>query len=75
MFTYNVAKVISDYFGPLCKNEYSINDTQRFPSISFSFLPLQHNEENVLYDVNSLFTNIPIAETINYIIEQISVHK
>ena len=75
MFTYNAAKVISDYFGPLCKNEYSINDAQRFPSILFSFPPLQHNEENVLYDVNSLFTNIPIAETINYIIEQISIHK
>ena len=26
-FTYNAAKVISDYLRPLCKNEYSINDT------------------------------------------------
>ena len=25
--TYNAAKVISDYLRPLCKNEYSINDT------------------------------------------------
>ena len=26
-FTYNVAKIIWDYLRPLCKNEYSINDT------------------------------------------------
>ena len=32
-FTYNAAKVISDYLWPLCKNEYSINDTQKFPSM------------------------------------------
>ena len=36
--TYNAAKVISDYFRPLCKNEYSINDTQKFLSILFSIL-------------------------------------
>ena len=28
-FTHNAAKVISDYLRPLCKNEYSINDTQK----------------------------------------------
>ena len=37
--------------------------------------PSQDDEEDVLYDVESLFTNIPIEETINYIIEQIYVHK
>ena len=33
------------------------------------------NQNNLLYDVESLFTNMPIEETINYIIEQIYVHK
>ena len=74
-FTYNAAKVIPDYLRPLCKNEYSINDTQKFPSMLSSFPPLQDDEEDVSYDVESLFTNIPIQETINYIIEQIYVHK
>ena len=73
--TYNAAKVISDYLRPLCKNEYSINDTQKFPSMLSSIPPLQDDEEDVSYDVESLFTNIPIQETINYIIEQIYVHK
>ena len=32
-FTYNPAKVISDYLRPLCKNEYAINAIQKFPSM------------------------------------------
>ena len=37
--------------------------------------PLQDDEEDVSYDVESLFTNMSLKETINYIIEQIYVHK
>ena len=73
-FTYNPAKVTSDYLKPLCKNEYSINDAYKFPSMLSSIPPLQ-DDENVSYDFESLFTNIPIEETINYITEQIHVHK
>ena len=40
-----------------------------------SIPPLQDDEEDVSYDVESLLTNIPIQETINYINEQIYVHK
>ena len=40
-----------------------------------SIPPLQDDEEDVPYDVESLLTNIPIQETINYINEQIYVHK
>ena len=54
-FTYNAAKVISDYLRPLCKNEYSINDTQKFPNMLSSIPPLQDDEEDVSYDVESLF--------------------
>ena len=71
-FTYNVAKVISDYLRPFCKNEYSINDTKISKHV---IPPLQDNEEDVSYDVESLFTNISIEETVNYIIEQIYIHK
>ena len=46
-FTYSAPKVISDYLRPLCKNEYSINDTQKFPSMLSSIPPLQDVEENV----------------------------
>ena len=75
-FTYNVAKDISDYLRPLCKNEYSINDTQKLIHKHVIFnSTFQDDEEDVSYDVESLFTNIPIEETINYSIEQIYVHK
>ena len=40
-----------------------------------SIPPLQDDEEDVSYDVESLFTNTPTQETINYITEQIYVHK
>ena len=60
MLTYNAAKVILDYLRPLCKNEYSINDTQKCPSMLSSIPPLQDDEEDVSYDVESLFTNILI---------------
>ena len=70
-FTYNAAKVISDYLRPLCKNEYS----QKFPSMLSSIPHLQDDKEDVSYDVESLFTNIPIEKTINFIIEQIYVDK
>ena len=74
-FMYNLAKVISDYVTTLCKNGYSINDTQNFPSMLSSIPPLQDDEEDVSYDFESWFTNIPIQETINYIFEQVYVHK
>ena len=31
--------------------------------------PLQDDEEDVSYDIESLFTNMSLKETINYIIE------
>ena len=46
MFTYNASKLIR----PLCKNEYSINDTQKFPSLLSSIPSLQDDEEDVSYD-------------------------
>ena len=75
MFTYNAAKVISDYLRHLFKNENSINCTRTFLSMLYSILCLQDNEEDVLHDVESLFANIPIQEAISYIIEQIYVPK
>ena len=40
-----------------------------------SIPPLQDDEEDVSFDVESLSTNIPIQQTINYITEQIYVHE
>ena len=48
---------------------------KKFPSILSSIPYLQDDEEDISYDVESLFTNILIEETSNCIIEQIYVHK
>ena len=74
-YTYNASQVISEYLKPLCKNEFTINDTQQFPRDLSNLPPLEKDEEDVSYDVESLFTNIPVSETIDYIINQIYVHK
>ena len=66
-YSYNTAQVISQYLKPLCKNEFKINDTQSFAVDIKNIQPLQEDEEDVSYDVESLFTNIPINETIDYI--------
>ena len=75
-FTYNECKGISDCLRPLCRNHYSIDNTQNFLDI-FCYLQLTrwHRRWQISYDFESSFTNFPIEETINYIIEQIYVHK
>ena len=50
----------------LCKNKYSVEE--KIPNLQSSIRPLRDDEENLSYDVDSLFTNILIEETINYII-------
>ena len=71
-YTYKTAQVIGEYLKPLCsKNDFIIRNTQDFADILKAQPQLQEDEEYVSYDVESLFTNIPIEETINYIIKQI----
>ena len=69
-FTYKAAKIISNNLKPLCQNIYSISKTQRFPYMLPIFLPLLDDKEDVSNDLESLFTTIPIEDTIKYIIEQ-----
>ena len=73
--TYNATKVISDYLRPLSKNKYTINDTLSFADMTKRLPPLPDDEEYVSYDVVSLFTKIPLDETIDYIIESIYTYK
>lgn len=71
-YTYNAAQVIGKYLQPLVKdNRYIIRNTQDFPAILKSQPPLADDEEYVSYDVESLFTNIPVEDTINYIVTKI----
>ena len=72
-FNYNLARFISDLLSPLVPNDYSWEDTFSFVSqiknanLSKRFL--------VSYDVTSLFTNIPLQETIDIAINLIFDHN
>ena len=69
--TYNAAKVIANYLKPLCQNKYKIANTQSFPSTLREQTHLSLDEEYISYYVESLFTNIPVDETISNIINEI----
>ena len=72
--TYNAAQVISNYLKSLYTcNEYIIGNTQDFSKLIQEQSPLQLDNEYVSYDIESLFTNVPITETIEYILDEIYV--
>ena len=60
--TYNLAKFLVPYLTPLGKNEYTVAD-------SFCFAREIQKQDSRLFmaslDVNSLFTNIPLGETVD----------
>ena len=72
-FNYNLAHFLCDLLSPLVPNDYSCKDRFSFVSpiknanLSKRFL--------VSYDVTSLFTNIPIQETIDIAINLIFNHN
>ena len=61
----------------LCDNEYTIKDNYLTKLLITKLIkelpPLKEDEADVSYDIESLFTNIPINDTICYIIDQIYV--
>ena len=68
-------EVISGYLRSLCKNQYTINDTLSFADMIKRLPPLPDGEEYVSCDGVSLFTNIPLDETLDYIMQSIYTHK
>ena len=53
-----------DYLKPFCENEYKIKDTPSLPSVIKDLPPFNEDGEHVSCDVNSLFNNIPVEETL-----------
>ena len=75
-YTYNAAQVIAKYLKPLCsRNNYIIRNTQEFSMSLKQQDLLLPDEEYVSYDVESLFTNVLVHETIDYILQEIYVKE
>ena len=73
-YIYKASKVVAKFLGPLATNDYTIRDTLSFPDL-LKGAPWDHNYKDVSYDVESLFTSIPVQETIDYILYKIYVNK
>ena len=71
-YIYDVSKVVAQFLKPLARNEFTISDTLAFPEL-LKNIENSDDYEDVSYDVESLFTSIPIKETIDYIIHKIYI--
>ena len=62
-YNYGLAKWLEEKLQPLSYNQYKITDTFQFAD---EIRKLQINNGDILvsYDVSSLFTNVPLEETI-----------
>ena len=67
---YDASKVVAEFLKLLARNEFTISDTLAFPEL-LKNIENSDDYEDVSYDVESLFTSIPIKETIDYIIHKI----
>ena len=63
-------KLDSKYLKPLAKNDFTISDTLTFHDFVKNASNSNENED-VSYDVESLFTSVPVEEAINYIVDRI----
>ena len=70
--TYNIAKFLVPILKPLTTNDYTLKDTFEF---SRDILNQNPNLFMASLDVDSLFTNIPLDETINIIEKLLSENK
>ena len=70
---YKMGKVIAQYLKLITKNEFVINNLQDNIQQMLNRLEVSEDEEDVSYDIGSLFTNITITETIDFICNEICI--
>ena len=70
-FNYNLAKFLVPVLKPLTVNEYSVGNCSRFVH-ELSSLNFGSNVVMASFDVTSLFTNIPLNETTDIILNNLS---
>ena len=67
---YKLAKYLDDFIKPNIPSKFMLSSTNEFVSKLSSF-PLCGSEKLVSFDVTSLFTNIPLIETIDIVMNRI----
>ena len=70
--TYKIAKYLLDFISPITKNEYTLKDSFEFVSMIDK---QDHNSFMCSFDIDSLFTNVPLEETIEIVIKNVFGRK
>ena len=68
-YNYALAKWLDEKLKPLSVNRYTISDTFSFAE-EIKNLVIDQNDILVSFDITSLFTNVPLQETIETIAEK-----
>ncbi|XP_078368996.1 uncharacterized protein LOC144652975 [Oculina patagonica] len=68
-YNYNLAKWLEEKLKPLSMNNHTITDAFSF-SDEIRTVQMGDNDILVSYDVSSLFTNVPLSETINILVDK-----
>lgn len=72
-YNYNLAKWLEEKLKPLSVNDFTITDAIRF-SEEIRNSPIGEDDILVSYDVTALFTNVPLNETINILVDKAFAH-
>ena len=68
-YNYNLAKWLEEKLKPLSVNDFTMTDVIRF-SEEIRNSPIGEDDILVSYDVTALFTNVPLNDTINILVEK-----
>ncbi|XP_069983746.1 uncharacterized protein [Penaeus vannamei] len=69
-FNYNTAKFLVPIISPLTTNQYTIENSTAFAN-EIIYLDLEQPSTMASFDVESLFTNVPLLETTEIIVDNI----
>ena len=72
--TYKTSKYLARLLAPLATWEYTVDSTRSFIKELQRYTAIA-NETLILFDVSSLFANVPLDETINIVLDKVYKHK
>ena len=68
--SYHLVKYLAKVLSPLCSSEYTVNSTTGFLKSTKNF-KIPNKDKVISFDVEALFTNLPLDYTINVILRRI----
>lgn len=69
-YNYNLAQWLEEILKPLAQNQFTISDLSKFAKEEINGREIDKGSILVSYDVTALFTNVPVGETIEFLIDK-----